>query len=171
MSPKPSIFIPMHSAVNGVHWVHWLKASLIGLGMLPSALTMLLNLILKILRAILLPLVQIVYGSGNMLPDAYTAFMQKQEQKPLSMPEREMVRWQKNIVPTLTELQKQGVQIIRSFCVPQGFVLRNAEQPDDKYNWVVAHDLNYTKSQITGQKLALTKTKDAKEMQRIFWEY
>ena len=74
------------------------------------------------------------------------------------------------IVPTLNELQKQGVQIIRSSRVPQGFVLRNAEQPDDKYGWVVAHDLNPQKAKLLAA-LALTKTSDAKEIQRIFWDY
>ena len=74
------------------------------------------------------------------------------------------------VVPTLNELQKQGVQIIRSSRVPQGFVLRNAEQPDDQYNWVVAHDLNPQKAKLLAA-LALTKTKDAKEIQRMFWEY
>jgi len=43
----------------------------------------------------------------------------------------------------LQEFHKNGVQIIHSSDVNQGgFVLRNAEQPDNKYDWVVAHDLN-----------------------------
>ena len=96
--------------------------------------------------------------------------MQKQGQKPLFMQVQAMVQLQKNIVPTLNELQKQGVQIIRSSRVPQGFVLRNAEQPDDQYNWVVAHDLNPQKAKLLAA-LALTKTRDAKEIQRMFWEY
>jgi glutamin-(asparagin-)ase len=74
------------------------------------------------------------------------------------------------IVPTLNKLQSEGVQIVRSSRVPQGFVLRNAEQPDDKYGWVVAHDLNPQKARIL-TALALTKTKDAKEIQRMFYEY
>lgn len=119
-----------------------------------------------------LPLVQIVYGSGNMLPDAYTAYTAyaKAGAKAIIHAGTGNGSVAKNIVPTLTELQKQGVQIIRSSRVPQGFVLRNAEQPDDKYNWVVAHDLNPQKAKLLAA-LALTKTKDAKEMQRIFWEY
>ncbi|MEO5661232.1 MAG: hypothetical protein ABIQ90_15770, partial [Polaromonas sp.] len=54
--------------------------------------------------------------------------------------------------------------------VPDGFVLRNAEQPDDKYDWVVAHDLNPQKARILAA-VALTKTSDSKELQRIFWQY
>ena len=60
---------------------------------------------------------------------------------------------------------------IRSSHVNQGgFVLRNAEQPDDKYDWLVAHDLNPQKARILAS-VALTSTQDSKELQRIFWEY
>ncbi|TDR30509.1 asparaginase [Hydromonas duriensis] len=76
----------------------------------------------------------------------------------------------KHVVPTLQELRSQGVVIIRSARVPAGFVLRNAEQPDDKYDWVVAHDLNPQKARILAI-VALTKTKDTAELQRIFWQY
>ncbi|MBD0244668.1 L-asparaginase, partial [Acinetobacter baumannii] len=54
--------------------------------------------------------------------------------------------------------------------VPQGFVLRDAEQPDSKYGWVAAHDLNPQKARLLAA-LALTKTNDAKEIQRMFWQY
>ncbi|HSV47260.1 MAG TPA: type II asparaginase [Ramlibacter sp.] len=74
------------------------------------------------------------------------------------------------IVPVLQQLRGQGVQIIRSSRVPDGFVLRNAEQPDDKYDWVVAHDLKPQKARILAA-VALTRTVDAKELQRIFWTY
>ncbi len=74
------------------------------------------------------------------------------------------------IVPVLQELRSQGVHIIRSSRVPDGFVLRNAEQPDDKYDWVAAHDLRPQKARILAA-VALTKTSDTKELQRIFWEY
>lgn len=77
----------------------------------------------------------------------------------------------KYLVPTLQQLHNDnGIQIIRSSRVAQGFVLRNAEQPDDKYGWVAAHDLDPQKARILAA-LALTKTNDAKEIQRMFWEY
>ena len=116
-----------------------------------------------------LPPVQIVYGSGNMLPDAYNAYA-KAGVKAIINAGTGNGSVANYIVPTLNELQKQGVQIIRSSRVPQGFVLRNAEQPDDKYGWVVAHDLNPQKAKLLAA-LALTKTTDAKEIQRIFWDY
>ena len=74
------------------------------------------------------------------------------------------------IVPALQDMRKSGIQVIRSSRVPEGIVLRNAEQPDDKYDWVVAHDLNPQKARILAA-VALTKTNDSKELQRIFWEY
>ncbi|MEO8250372.1 MAG: type II asparaginase [Burkholderiales bacterium] len=74
------------------------------------------------------------------------------------------------LVPVLQGLRGQGVQIIRSSRVWNGFVLRNAEQPDDKYDWVVAHDLKPQKARILAA-VALTKNLDSKELQRVFWEY
>ncbi|MEJ8855977.1 type II asparaginase [Variovorax robiniae] len=74
------------------------------------------------------------------------------------------------IVPSLQKVRTDGVVVIRSSRVPDGFVIRNAEQPDDKYDWVVAHDLRPQKARILAM-VALTKTSDTKELQRIFWEY
>ena len=74
------------------------------------------------------------------------------------------------VVPALQELRAKGINVIRSARVPAGFVVRNAEQPDDKYDWVVAHDLNPQKARILTM-VALTKTRTPKELQRIFWEY
>jgi glutamin-(asparagin-)ase len=62
------------------------------------------------------------------------------------------------------------VQVIRSSRVADGFVIRNAEQPDDKYDWVVAHDLNPQKAKILAA-VALTRGVSSQELQRIFWEY
>jgi glutamin-(asparagin-)ase len=74
------------------------------------------------------------------------------------------------IVPHLQKARADGIIVIRSSRVPQGFVVRNAEQPDDKYDWVVAHDLMPQKARILAM-VAMTKTTDTKELQRIFWEY
>ena len=73
-------------------------------------------------------------------------------------------------VASLQALRAQGVQIIRSSRMPAGFVLRNAEQPDDKYDWVVARDLNPQKARILAS-VALTKLLTAKDLQRVFMEY
>ncbi|HSW04117.1 type II asparaginase [Aquabacterium sp.] len=116
-----------------------------------------------------LPMVSIVYGSGEM-GTALAEAAAKAGAKAIihagtgngSVPDYE--------VATLRKLRADGVQIIRSARVPDGFVLRNSEQPDDKYDWVVAHDLNPQKAKILAA-LALTKTGDTKELQRIFWQY
>jgi glutamin-(asparagin-)ase len=116
-----------------------------------------------------LPMVSIIYGSGEM-GTALAEAAGKAGAKAIihagtgngSVPDYE--------VATLRKLRADGVQIIRSARVPDGFVLRNSEQPDDKYDWVVAHDLNPQKAKILAA-LALTKTSDTKELQRIFWTY
>jgi glutamin-(asparagin-)ase len=117
-----------------------------------------------------LPAVEIVYGYGNAGDLAYTAFAQSGA-KAIVHAGTGNGSVSNRVVPALTELRKKGVQIIRSSRVNGGgFVVRNAEQPDDKYDWVVAHDLNPQKARILAA-VALTKTQDSKELQRIFWEY
>jgi glutamin-(asparagin-)ase len=116
-----------------------------------------------------LPMVSIIYGSGEM-GTALVEAAGKAGAKAIihagtgngSVPDYG--------VEGLRRLRAQGVQIIRSARVPDGFVLRNSEQPDDKYDWVVAHDLNPQKAKILAA-LALTVTSDTKELQRIFWQY
>ena len=116
-----------------------------------------------------LPAVDIVYGYGNVPRTAIDALGQSGVKALIhagtgngSVADR--------IVPALQEWRGKGVQIIRSSRVPYGFVLRNAEQPDDKYDWVVAHDLKPQKARILAA-LALTRPRTAQELQRIFWEY
>jgi glutamin-(asparagin-)ase len=77
----------------------------------------------------------------------------------------------KSIVPELNALRNDGIMIVRSSRVTNGgFVLRNAEQPDDKHDWVVAHDLNPQKARILTM-LGLAQGANTKELQRMFWEY
>ena len=116
-----------------------------------------------------LPMVSIVYGSGEM-GTALVEATGKAGAKAVihagtgngSVPDYG--------VEGLRKLCSQGVQIIRLACVLDGIVLRNSEQPDDKYDWVVAHDLRPQKARILAM-VAMTKTTDTKELQRIFWEY
>ncbi|AYH43057.1 L-asparaginase [Azoarcus sp. DN11] len=113
--------------------------------------------------------VEIAYGYGNMSDMAYRAF--GKDVKAIIHAGTGNGSVAKHIVPVLQELRGKGVQVIRSARVTGGgFVLRNAEQPDDKYDWVVSHDLNPQKARILAA-VALTRTQDSKELQRIFWEY
>ena len=116
-----------------------------------------------------LPEVQIVYGAGNIAPSLYEAAA-KAGAKAIIHAGTGNGSVANYAVDTLKALRAQGVHIIRSSRVGEGFVIRNSEQPDDKYDWVVAHDLNPQKAKILAA-LALTKTNDTKELQRIFWTY
>ncbi|MBP5958462.1 asparaginase [Pseudomonas anatoliensis] len=117
-----------------------------------------------------LPDVEIAYSYGNVSDTAYKALAQSGA-KAIIHAGTGNGSVSSRVVPSLQALRKEGVQIIRSSHVNAGgFVLRNAEQPDDKYDWVVAHDLNPQKARILAM-VALTKTNDSKELQRMFWEY
>jgi glutamin-(asparagin-)ase len=116
-----------------------------------------------------LPAVDIVYGYGSVPATAIDA-LGKSGVKALIHAGTGNGSVADRIVPTLQKLRGDGVQIIRSSRVSDGFVIRNAEQPDDKYDWVVAHDLKPQKARILAM-VALTKTNDPKQLQRIFWEY
>lgn len=117
-----------------------------------------------------LPDVEIAYGYGNVSDTAYKALAQAGA-KAIIHAGTGNGSVSSKVVPALVELRKQGVQIIRSSHVNAGgMVLRNAEQPDDKYDWVAALDLNPQKARILAM-VAMTKTQDSKELQRIFWEY
>ncbi|MGJ7457761.1 asparaginase [Halomonas sp. RA08-2] len=116
-----------------------------------------------------LPAVDIVYGYGNMNTTGIEAYGETNiaalihagtGNGSVAAP----------AVDALKALRDKGVNIIRSSRVPAGFVLRNAEQPDDDYDWVVAHDHRPQQARILAM-VALTKTDDSKELQRIFWEY
>lgn len=117
-----------------------------------------------------LPQVDIAYGYGNANDIAYKAFAANGA-KALIHAGTGNGSVANQVVPALRELRAKGIQIIRSArVVGGGFVLRNAEQPDDQYDWVVAHDLNPQKARILAA-LALTRTNDSKDIQRIFMEY
>ena len=117
-----------------------------------------------------LPLVGIAYGHGNVADTAYKA-LAASGAKAIIHAGTGNGSVSKRVVPALRELRGQGVHIVRSSHVNAGgFVLRNAEQPDDQYDWVVAHDLNPQKARILAA-VALTQTGDSKELQRIFWDY
>ena len=116
-----------------------------------------------------LPQVDIVYAYGNVQPTAVNALVSSGAKAIIhagtgngSVADR--------MVKPLQDARATGTVIVRASRVPYGLVLRNAEQPDDKYDWVVAHDLRPEKARLLAA-LALTKTNDPKEIQRIFWEY
>ena len=70
----------------------------------------------------------------------------------------------------LADARAKGIVIVRSARVGSGIVARNNEVNDDKRDFVVSDTLNPQKARIL-LTVALTKTKDTKEIQRIFYEY
>lgn len=72
--------------------------------------------------------------------------------------------------PAVVAAQQAGIVIVRSARVGNGIVARNGEADDDKYNFVAGDNLNPQKARVL-LTLALTKTSDPKEIQRMFWEY
>jgi len=116
-----------------------------------------------------LPEVAIVYGSGSMGTAMVEAAVKSGAKAIVhagtgngSVPDYG--------VEGLRAARAAGLMIVRSSRIADGFVLRNAEQPDDKYDWVVAHDLNPQKAKLL-VALALTKGVSTKDLQRMFWEY
>ncbi len=65
---------------------------------------------------------------------------------------------------------KKGIVCVRSSRVATGRVGRNVEVDDDKLRFVASMDLNPQKSRVL-LRLALTKTKDLKQIQRYFDQY
>ena len=62
---------------------------------------------------------------------------------------------------------KKGIVCVRSSRVATGSVGRNVEVDDDKLGFVASLDLNPQKSRVL-LRLALTQTKDVKQIQRYF---
>lgn len=76
----------------------------------------------------------------------------------------------KNLLPKLEEARKKGILVVRSSRVPTGPVTQNGEVDDAKYTFVASEELNPQKARVL-LMLALTKTKDWKEIQKYFEEY
>jgi L-asparaginase len=65
---------------------------------------------------------------------------------------------------------KSGVVVVRSSRVATGNVGRNVEVNDDELGLIASDDLNPAKARVL-LRLALLKTKDKAQLQRIFNEY
>ena len=70
----------------------------------------------------------------------------------------------------LNRASKAGVVCVRSSRVPTGRTWRNSEVNDDKMGLVASGELNPAKARVL-LKLALMKTKDVAQVQKIFEEY
>jgi len=76
----------------------------------------------------------------------------------------------KAVMQALSRATQKGVVVVRASRVPTGFVGRNVEVDDDKLNFVASEELNPPKARVL-LRLALMKTKDPKQIQRLFNTY
>ena len=116
-----------------------------------------------------LPRVDIVYGYENMDDIAMKANIAAGAQGIVvasvgdgSVP--------KQMYPEYRQARKAGVIVVRSSRVGNGVVARNGEANDDKEDLIVSDSLNPQKARIL-LKLALTKTHDSAELQKMFYTY
>jgi L-asparaginase/Glu-tRNA(Gln) amidotransferase subunit D len=75
-----------------------------------------------------------------------------------------------SVKAAMLEARQQGVVVVRASRTGSGIVARNGEVNDDQYDFVAADTLNAQKARIL-LMLALTRTSDSKEIQRMFFSY
>ena len=117
-----------------------------------------------------LPQVDIVYGYANMNRVAIDAFVAAGAKGIVHAGVGDGSLARPAVEPALVEARKKGVVIVRSSRVGNGIVARNGEAKDDELDFVVSDTLNPQKARIL-LMLALTKTTDTKEIQRMFYTY
>ncbi|MFL6660161.1 MAG: type II asparaginase [Massilia sp.] len=116
-----------------------------------------------------LPAVDIVYGYANVGPTAVEAFMAAGDKGIIHAGVGDGSLAAK-VVPALKAARAKGAIVVRASRVGQGILARNGEANDDELDFVVADTLNAQKARIL-LMLALTKTSDTKEIQRMFYTY
>ena len=116
-----------------------------------------------------LPQVDIVYGYANVNRIAVDAF-KAAGAKGIIYAGTGDGSLADSVRPALVEARKKGIIIVRSSRVGQGIVARNGEDNDDQLDLIVSDTLNPQKARIL-LMLALTKTINTKDIQRIFYEY
>src|ERR1700676_4382393 len=117
-----------------------------------------------------LPQVDIVYGYANMNRIGVDAFVANGDKGLVHAGVGDGSLARPAVEPALIEARKKGVIIVRSSRVGNGIVARNGEAKDDEMDYVVSDTLNAQKARILVM-LALTKTSDTKEIQRMFYTY
>ena len=75
-----------------------------------------------------------------------------------------------NVFPVLEKARKQGIQVVRSSRITSGPTTLDNEVDDAHYEFIASQQLNPQKARIL-LMLALTKTRDWKEIQKYFLEY
>src|SRR5437660_1439439 len=117
-----------------------------------------------------LPQVDIVYGYANMNRTAVDAFVAAGAKAIVHAGVGDGSLARPAVEPALIDARKKGVIIVRASRVGNGIVARNGEAKDDEMDYVVSDTLNPQKARILVM-LALTRTNDTKEIQRMFYTY
>ena len=116
-----------------------------------------------------LPRVDIIYAHANMSADLIDAAIRNGAQGIVvaGVGDGNMTS---AALDTLAKAAKNGIAVVRSTRLATGLVLRNNEVNDDKMGFVASAEFNPAKSRVLLQ-LALTKTKDPVQIQKMFDEY
>jgi L-asparaginase type II len=116
-----------------------------------------------------LPQVDIVYGYANMNDVALNAFIAAGAKGIIHAGPGDGSLAAK-VKPSLIAARKNGTLIVRASRVGNGILARNGEANDDELDFVVSDTLSPQKARIL-LMLALTKTSNTKEIQRMFYMY
>ena len=117
-----------------------------------------------------LPQVDIVYGYVNMNGIAVDAFVKAGAQAIIYAGVGEGTTADSGIEAALIAARKQGVIVVRSSRVGNGMVTRSLSNRDDELGFVAADTLSPQKARILAM-LALTRTHDVAEIQRMYSDY
>jgi L-asparaginase len=116
-----------------------------------------------------LPRVDIIYAHANMSPDLIDAAV-KDGAKGLVIAGVGDGNMTDQAVTALKRAARQGVAVVRSTRLTEGLVLRNNEVNDDQAGFAASGEFTAPKARVLLQ-LALTKTGDIKQIQRMFDQY
>ncbi|WP_034292388.1 asparaginase [Herbaspirillum sp. RV1423] len=116
-----------------------------------------------------LPRVDIVYNYGNANPVAYQA-VANAGAKAIIHNGTGNGSVAEQIIPVLQEIRSKGIQVVRASRTGNGVIIRDGEQPDDRFDWLVAGDQSAQQARIL-TALALTRTNDRQTIQEILWKY
>lgn len=117
-----------------------------------------------------LPQVDIVYGYVNMNGVAVDAFVKAGTKGIIYAGVGEGTTADTGIESALIDARKKGIVIVRSSRVGNGMVTRSVENRDDELGFIASDTLSPQKARILTM-LALIRTNDVAQIQRMFYEY
>jgi L-asparaginase len=116
-----------------------------------------------------LPRVDIIYAHANMSPDLIDAAV-RAGAKGIVVAGVGDGNMTEPAIAALSRAAKAGVVVVRSTRLAGGLVLRNTEVDDDQKGFAASGEFTAPKARVLLQ-LALTKSNDVKQVQRVFNEY